>query len=50
MGSHAALPDGYEDDKQNEETRPRLGELLSGRLSNVEIDSVKAVRDHRERR
>lgn len=49
MGSHAAPPDWDESETEDDETTARLGELLSGRLSDIEIDSVAAVREHRER-
>lgn len=49
MGSYAAVPgdDGPTDETGGE--RPKLGDLLSGRLSDVEVDSVTAVREARER-
>jgi hypothetical protein len=51
MGSHATLP-GYaeRDDEPANRDGGRLGDLLSGRLEDVDIDSVEAVRDVRERR
>lgn len=48
MGSYAALPDWYESDENEDGAAPGLGDLLSGRLAEVELDSVDAVRDERE--
>jgi hypothetical protein len=48
MGSYAAVPD----DDSTEETggeQSRLGDLLAGRLTDVEVDSVEVVREARER-
>lgn len=51
MGSHATLPDTAErDDEPADGDGGKLGDLLSGRLGDVDIDSVEAVRDVRERR
>jgi hypothetical protein len=49
MGSYASPPDWSEPSDEDDETGPRLGDLLSGRLSNVSVDSVAAVRAERER-
>jgi len=35
---------------EDDESADKLGELLSGRLTEVDIDSVEAVREARERR
>lgn len=50
MGTYASPPEwtGPPDDAEADETR--LGDLLSGRLADVEVDSVEAVREERERR
>lgn len=50
MGSYATLPDWGNSGDEADETTANLGDVLSGRLSDVEIDSVEAVRDVRERR
>jgi hypothetical protein len=50
MGSYATPPtsnSSASDDEDDES--PRLGDLLSGRFSDVTVDSVEAVRDERER-
>lgn len=52
MGTYASLPDWISDSSETEEkseNASRLGDSLSGRLSDVAIDSVEAVRDERER-
>lgn len=48
MGSYATPPN-WTDESPEDEPRARLGDLLSGRLADVEIDSVEAVRDERKR-
>jgi len=48
MGSTAKLPEW--EDSDVEKSDQRLGEVLSGRLASVDIDSVAAVQDIRERR
>lgn len=50
MGSHATLPDSADRDDEPANREEKLGDLLSGRLGDVDIDSVEAVRDVRERR
>ncbi|MFC7133831.1 MULTISPECIES: hypothetical protein [Salinibaculum] len=52
MGSYATPPDWSDptDEDDDEESAVKLGELLSGRLADVDIDSVEAVRETRERR
>ncbi|WP_167837275.1 hypothetical protein [Halosimplex halophilum] len=54
MGSsiNSSYPSDPPDDRESgegHEERPELGDLLSGRLSDVDIDSVAAVREERER-
>lgn len=49
MGSFATPPDWFEPSDADEPTE-KLGDLLSGKLSEVTIDSVEAVREERERR
>lgn len=49
MGSYASPPDWIGDLSEDGEDASRLGDALSGRLSDVTIDSVEAVRDERER-
>jgi hypothetical protein len=48
MGSYATLPN-WVDESSDDEPRRRLGDLLSGRLADVEVDSVEAVRNERRR-
>jgi len=50
MGSYAPPPDWAESGDENDDTAAKLGDVLSGRLADVDIDSVEAVRDVRERR
>jgi len=51
MGSPATIPtDAERDGEPPEDDGPNLGDLLSGRLGDIDIDSVEAVRDVRERR
>lgn len=49
MGSFATLPNWTDDASDKDEPRTPLGDLLSGRLADVDIDSVEAVRDERRR-
>ena len=49
MGSFATPPNWTDDSSDKDEPRPRLGDLLSGRLADVDLDSVAAVRDERNR-
>jgi len=48
MGSYATPPN-WTDKSSDDEPRPQLGGLLSGRLADVAVDSVEAVRDERSR-
>lgn len=48
MGSYATPPDWVESDEDAEDAGVELGTLLSGRLADVDIDSVAAVREQRE--
>jgi len=50
MGSYATPPDWPGQTDGNDESEDKLGDLLSGRLADVDIDSVAAVRETRERR
>jgi hypothetical protein len=50
MGSYAMPPDWFESVDEDDEPADSLGDLLSGRLTEVHIDSVDAVRETRERR
>jgi len=50
MGSYATLPDWSGETDGDDESEDKLGDLLSGRLADVDIDSVAAVRETRERR
>jgi len=51
MGSPATIPtDAERDGEPSEDDGPNLGDLLSERLGDIDIDSVEAVRDVRERR
>lgn len=50
MGSCTTPPDGTDSGDEADETTAKLGDVLSGRLADVDIDSVEAVRDIRERR
>lgn len=50
MGSYARAP-SWEDKPTDEGDgpQPQLGDMLSGRFTDVDIDSVAAVRDERNR-
>ncbi len=50
MGSYATPPDWANSGDEADGTPAKLGDVLSGRLADVDIDSVEAVRDVRERR
>ncbi len=47
MGSYATPPDWAESGDKSDDTAAKLGDVLSGRLADVDIDSVEAVRDVR---
>jgi hypothetical protein len=49
MGSYATPPNWTDESSDDDQPRPRLGDLLSGRLADVDVDSVEAVRDERKR-
>ena len=49
MGSHAVVPNDEDPTEEADTTRGTLGDLLAGRLSDVRVDSVEAVREIRER-
>ena len=50
MGSYVTAPEWESDEVSIEpEDSPPLGTLLSGRFSTLDIDSVEAVRDERQR-
>ena len=46
MGTYATPPD-WADSGDEDDTAAKLGDALSGRLADVDIDSVEAVRDVR---
>jgi hypothetical protein len=48
MGSYATPPN-WTDEPSDDDREQRLGDLLSGRLADVNVDSVEAVRDERRR-
>ncbi|MGQ4555636.1 hypothetical protein [Halobellus sp. GM3] len=50
MGSYATPPDWADSGDEADSTAAKLGDVLSGRLADVDIDSVEVVRDVRERR
>ncbi|MFD1571906.1 hypothetical protein [Halorubrum laminariae] len=50
MGSYATPPDWSRQTDGDDESGDKLGDLLSGRLADVDVDSVAAVRETRERR
>lgn len=50
MGSYATPPEWADSDDEADETTAKLGDVLSGRLADIDIDSVETVRDVRERR
>jgi len=50
MGSYAMPPDWTDSGDEGDSATAKLGDVLSGRLADVDIDSVEAVRDVRERR
>ncbi|WP_436900283.1 hypothetical protein [Halovenus halobia] len=47
MGSYAAVPELDRSEEPNDSTT-KLGDALSGRFADVDIDSVRAVREQRE--
>jgi len=50
MGSYVTAPEWESDEASSKTTNsPPLGTLLSGRFSTLDIDSVEAVRDERQR-
>lgn len=48
MGSYATPPDWVASDTDVDDATAPLGDILSGRLADVDIDSVEAVRDVRD--
>lgn len=50
MGSLATPPDWADSGDDGDDPTVKLGDVLSGRLADVEIDSVESVRDVRKRR
>jgi len=53
MGSsiNSSYPSNPSDDRtpeERDEERPELGDLLAGRLADINVDSVAAVREERE--
>lgn len=49
MGSYATPPDWADSDNEADSAATKLGDVISGRLADVDVDSVEAVRDVRER-
>jgi hypothetical protein len=49
MGSNAKVPSSGPPSEDADDGETNLGDLLSGRLSGVDVDSVEAVREVRER-
>lgn len=49
MGSYARAPDWGDDSSDDDTSETQLGDLLSGRLADVDVDSVEAVREERRR-
>jgi hypothetical protein len=47
MESYATPPDWAESGDESDDTSANLGDVLSGQLADVDIDSVGAVRDVR---
>lgn len=50
MGSNAKVPSSDPSSEDDDGGAVDLGDLISGRLSDVDVDSVGAVRDVRERK
>lgn len=50
MGSYATPPDWSKQTDGDDESEDEFGDLLSGRLADVDTGSVAAVRETRERR
>ena len=50
MGSYTTPPDWSKPPDEDDQSAVKLGDLLSRRLADVDIDSVEAVRETRERR
>jgi hypothetical protein len=50
MGSYATPPDWVVSVDESEGTTASLGDVLSGRFEEIDIDSVAAVREERERK
>lgn len=50
MGTYSSPSDWDESAEDRDDTSAELGELLSGRFADVDVDSVAVVREHRERR
>jgi len=49
MGSHVNSPDLSRSVDESDDVDVKLGDLLSGRLADVDVDSVAAVRELREK-
>lgn len=47
MGSYATPPDWADSGDEDDDTAAKLGDVLSGRLADVDSDSIEAVRDAR---
>jgi hypothetical protein len=50
MGNRVGSPPVSNPTEDVDDEQTKLGDLLVGRLSNVDVDSVEAVRELRERR
>ncbi|WP_460919037.1 hypothetical protein [Salinarchaeum chitinilyticum] len=50
MGNRVGSPPVSNPTEDIEDGQRKLGDLLAGRLSDVDVDSVEAVRELRERR
>lgn len=49
MGSTANVPSSEPPTGSDDEREANLGDLLSGRLADIDVDSVETVREARER-
>ena len=48
MGSYAGPPNSADPSDESDDGQIKLGDFLSGRLADVNVDSVVAVREERE--
>jgi hypothetical protein len=49
MGSYAGRPRSHEPAEDAPGDQKKLGDILAGRLADVDVDSVKEVREERKR-